>query len=74
MTTYYLNVRDDECDPDGSELSDITAARAEAIASARELMSQSIVAEGRIGIHRSFEIADANGRILMVVPFHEAAA
>jgi hypothetical protein len=43
MPQYFLHVRDHEgliLDPDGSCLDDLSAARAEAIESARELMAK----------------------------------
>ena len=37
-------------------------------------MPQSIATDGRIGIERSLEFSDANGSMLLVVPFWEAVA
>lgn len=75
MPLYFLHVRDSDGlirDLEGSSLSNLEAARIEAIASARELMVDSIVTEGHVGIARSIEVCDANGARLLVVPFSEA--
>ena len=51
---------------------DLAAAQAESVLSARELMSQSIVGDGRFNIERRFEIADYEGKTVEIVPFREA--
>ena len=74
MPQFFLHVRDGAwliSDPDGSCL-DVASAKTEAIYSARELMSQSIIADGRLGIDRRFEIFDHEGNIVAVVPFCQA--
>ena len=74
MPRFYLNVRQDETlvkDPEGSDFSSLDAARAEALLSARELMSARVLA-GRKANHSSFEITDDNGNVVMVVWFEEA--
>jgi len=75
MPRFFLHVRDGVdliTDPDGSCFPDIGSARAEAILSARELMSQSILGHACIGIERRFEIADNQGSTVAIVPFREA--
>jgi hypothetical protein len=75
MPLYFLHVRDrDELvrDLEGFYLSNLEAARIEAIQSARELMVDSIVTEGHVGIARSIEVCDETGAPLLVVPFSEA--
>lgn len=77
MQLYFLNIIDSTGrlnDPEGSRHPDIAAARAEAIASARELMCHAITVEGRIGLDRIVEITDETGAVLLEVPFEEAAA
>jgi len=77
MPLYFMHLRDSNgliLDPDGSCLSNLEAARNEAIQSARQLMVDSIVTEGRVGIYRSIEVCDAKGARLLVVPFTEAVA
>jgi|RhiMetdeSRZDD1v2_1073273.scaffolds.fasta_scaffold920912_1 hypothetical protein len=75
MPLYFLHVRDSDGlirDLEGSRLSSLEAARIEAVQSARQLMVDSIVTEGRVGIARSIEVCDANGARLLVVPFCKA--
>jgi Domain of unknown function (DUF6894) len=75
MPVFFLHVRDGDQltrDLEGSTLYDLQAARDEAIKSARELMADSIVSEGRIGIDRSIEVSDATGFTLLVIPFRRA--
>jgi hypothetical protein len=75
MPLFFLHIRDGAVlirDPEGGYFPDITAARAEAIESARELMSQSILRHARIGIERQFEITNENGKTVAVVGFDEA--
>jgi hypothetical protein len=55
-------------------LSNLEAARIYAVQSARQLMVDSIVTEGRVGIARSIEVCDANGAQLLVVPFSTAVS
>jgi hypothetical protein len=74
---YFLHLRDGNDffhDPDGSPAVNLDAARREALATARSLMSQEVVASGRTGIHRRFEIADESGQTVLVVPFLQAVA
>jgi hypothetical protein len=69
IPVYFLHVEDGDqliLDPDGSSLNDLEAARGEAIESARELMAESIVSDGRVGIERSIEVWDAVGVRLLV--------
>jgi hypothetical protein len=75
MPLFFLHVRDGAdliCDPDGSCFPDVVFAKSEAIHSARELMSQSILRGGHLGIDRRFEIADQGGNVVAIVPFREA--
>ena len=58
-------------DPEGSDLPDLEAAVLEAIASARELMSEAIL-EGWDISARSFEVVDDTGSTVLVVSFREA--
>jgi hypothetical protein len=75
MPLYFLHLRDSDGlipDLEGSRLFNLEAARIEAIESARELMIDSIVTEGRVGIARSIEVCDEQGARLLVVPFCNA--
>jgi len=58
-------------DPEGSDLTGVDAARAEAIESARELMSESILDGWNIS-SRSFEVADENDQTVFILGFKEA--
>ena len=55
-------------DPEGMELPDLKAARAEAIQAARDLMDDPIIANGPV----EFEISDETGAVLLKLPFSEA--
>ena len=75
MPLFFLHVRDGASlirDPDGSCIPAIVSAKTETIYSARALMSQSIIADGRFGIHRRFEIFDHEGSTVAVVPSCQA--
>ena len=68
MKRFYFNIRDGSeriHDPEGSELSSLTAAKDEAVASARELAMERILA-GKNG-DRHIEITDDKGRVLSVI-------
>ena len=74
MPRYYLNVRSAIgliADPEGSNYSDLSAARAEAIEAARELMADR-VRRGKRPNGDQFEILDVTGAIVLTVPFIEA--
>jgi hypothetical protein len=56
-------------DPDGDDFQTLHDARLEALAAAREIISNALRA-GRGLVRIDFEIADQAGNILSVVPFH----
>jgi hypothetical protein len=58
-------------DPEGVCLPDITSARAEAIQSARELMSENISRSARTSLEWQFEITNDAGETVAIVPFDE---
>ena len=58
-------------DPDGTDLADFEAARAEALVAARKGIAERIRA-GEVVDGQPFEIWDAAGRMLATVPFHDA--
>lgn len=69
MPSFYFHVRDGDAlfeDPDGSELPDLEAARAEAVTAAREAFAE-LIRRGKAAASRRFEIADGAGRILATV-------
>ena len=74
MPTFFFNIstrttiiRDEE----GTELADLDAAKREAIKDARGMMSTAI-REGTDISHRQIEICDADGNMLLKVPFSDA--
>jgi|SRR5215475_4709144 len=72
---FFFHIRDGATlirDPEGQCFEDLGSAKAEAILDARELMSLSIVKSARIGLERRIEIADEEGRTILMVPFFEA--
>lgn len=74
MPMYFFNVRigtDVVADPEGVELASPEVARAEALADARELMSEAVL-RGRDISEQSFEITDDAGRLVLAVSFADA--
>ena len=74
MTRFHLHIRDgDEFieDPDGSDLPDLDAARAEAVQGAREILAQKVKA-GEVVDGQRIEITDDAGTLLATVPFKDA--
>jgi hypothetical protein len=72
---FFLHVRDGDAvlaDEEGGEFPSLAAVRTEAIARARELMSQGVLNGGKLGLERVFDIADETGRTVLMVPFREA--
>ncbi|APT30840.1 MULTISPECIES: hypothetical protein [Methylobacterium] len=73
MPHFYLHIRDGQWlieDLDGADLADLDAARAEAERSARALLEIQRV-DGAVLAGQSFEIADASGAVLAVVPLKD---
>jgi hypothetical protein len=71
MPMYYFHIRDGstfEIDPDGTELPDISAAHAEALKVAHELLRE--VAD--LGQKAVLEIADEHGRTVLTMPLSDA--
>ena len=74
MPSFYFHIRVGGHlfeDPDGSYLPDFEAARAEALAAARQGIAERIRA-GEVVDGQPFEIWDAYGRLLAIVPFRDA--
>jgi hypothetical protein len=76
MPRYYLHlylpgslgfVEDEE----GSELANLDRARAEAVAGVRSILSDDVKA-GRIDLRGRIEVADAQGAVILLLPFCEA--
>lgn len=74
MRRFYFHIRDGSGlieDPDGSDLPDLDAARAEALASAREILANRL-RSGEVLDGQSIEITDAAGEVLATVPLKDA--
>jgi hypothetical protein len=74
MTRFFFHIRDGEEyleDEEGVELPDLDTAHHEAISAAREMISD-MVLRGKVINGQAFEIANADGQILKVVPFKSA--
>jgi hypothetical protein len=68
-----LHVRDEEVfaeDVEGVELSDLHAARAAAVAAAREMLAEMIL-HGRVLNDQRIEVHDQSGMLLLVVRFED---
>jgi hypothetical protein len=66
MPRYYFHIRDAPgvaLDDEGAELTDLDAARDEARASARDLLSERLKSRN-LGERQTIEIADASGTVL----------
>ena len=75
MPRYFFHVRDADQlfeDPDGSELPDLRAAEAEAVAAGCEIAGERLRA-GKAPIVRHFEIRDGAGLMLATVRFPEVS-
>ena len=73
MPRFYLHIRHGQWrveDLDGSDLPDLDAARTEAERSARALLEIQRV-DGAVLAGQVFEIADASGQVLAVVPLRD---
>lgn len=71
MARFYFHRRNGAGlfkDPDGSDLPDLDAARAEALEAARQLWAAAIIVQRDLS-DDSFEITDDHGRHLMSPPF-----
>lgn len=68
---YFFNLRSHdgiEADDVGVELGSLAAAEAEATRAAREMISELVLQDDEID-GKTFEIADAQGTVLFIVPF-----
>ena len=74
MARYYLHINNGggySEDIEGQELADLDAARVAAIEGVRSLLSEE-ARQGQLDLSGKIEIADADGNILLIVPFSEA--
>jgi hypothetical protein len=70
MPLYYFNLHDsmDIIDDEGRDLPDISAARAEAINAAHEIMCEQ-VRSGKIDLSSRIEVEDRDRRPVLTLPF-----
>lgn len=73
MPRYYFDLKNDvdAKDEEGRDLPDLGAARAAAIAEARELMTESVLT-GHLDLNHRIEVRDENGGVVLVMHFGEA--
>jgi uncharacterized protein DUF6894 len=74
MPRYFFNVRDGDGDvsrdTEGQELSDLAAARKEAVSTNREMLGERLLHGGHLD-HRQIEVADENGKVLAKIDANE---
>lgn len=71
MPNFYFHIRDGDAlteDPEGSDLPDLEAARAEALTAVRQIAAEGIRTGKRV-LGKSMEITDEAGRVLATVAF-----
>lgn len=77
MPRYFLNVRDGGvlvADPEGEEVLDLAQMRDIAEDTVRDILEQpDTYGEARCWDHRSFEITDERGTVLLTLPVSRAA-
>ena len=76
MPQFFFNFRDEDGlnrDREGLELPDLDAAYMEAFEAAKEMWIEAI-RDMRNPMRQSFEVVDADGNILIIVPFGEVIA
>jgi hypothetical protein len=74
MPQFYFNVRKGDAlleDPEGVEFISVAAARDEAIAAAREIMSEQIGRGEFLEPNSCFEITNHRGHLVLTVSFDE---
>jgi hypothetical protein len=70
---FFFNIHDGDqtfCDPEGTELADLDAARHEALMDARWMLAEGL-RTGRVVLARHFEITDEAGQVLATVRFRD---
>ncbi len=75
MAHYHLNVVNSVgfvADEEGHDLPDLAAARAQAVAGVRSMLSDELRTRGVIDLRGRIEIAEQHGTVVLVVPFSAA--
>ncbi|GGG05945.1 MULTISPECIES: DUF6894 family protein [Rhizobium] len=73
MIRFYFHIREGDRlfkDPEGAEFQNVETARAEAVRSARELLSQRVLNGEEID-GQSFELTDDSGAVVDTVKFRD---
>lgn len=75
MPRFYFHLYNDiiATDEEGRELPDAEAARAEAIAEAREMMTEAVL-KGEVILSHRIVIADESGKVVSTVTYRDAVA
>ncbi len=76
MARFYINLRQASeyiLDQEGSDLADVSVAKAEAVEAARELLADS-VRHARLSVERAFEVIDDVGTLVAVIAFTDVLA
>jgi hypothetical protein len=71
MPRYYFNIRQDKFvakDEEGADLPNDEAAREEAVAGARDILSEAVFSGEAASLNRQIEVTDADGRTVLTVP------
>ena len=74
MPAYYFHIRDNGVllrDPDGLELPDLDAARAECKRLILSVLREEPISE-ELSANREFEVVDETGRTVLLIPFRLA--
>lgn len=74
MARYFFHLHESAGflkDEEGLELPDGDAVRQEALKGARSILGHD-VQSGSLDLRGRIEVADAHGRVVLVLPFHEA--
>jgi Domain of unknown function (DUF6894) len=74
MPRYFFRIvsdNDTAPDPDGVEMVDLKAARAEAIAGIREIAADRIRFGNQVKLDDRLEITDADGQLVLSLPFRD---
>jgi hypothetical protein len=71
MPRYYFNIRQGKfllADDEGEEFSNLDAARQEAVANAREILSEAALSGQAASLDREIEVADEAGKSVLKIP------
>ena len=73
MSRFHFNIYDEivVLDEDGTEFSNLAAAREAAVCGAREMMAAQLLAGEPITRHHRIDIADESGTVVASLPFGE---